>query len=285
MDNSPGQTPIQPFFDAYAASVVAPVDDLLQVLEDLTPGAFYRQLKRVPNGYAHGYALNDPDGQLGQIWWGGAFPHPHASFQGHASHAAAMLLRECFPGHAVSRCDPVLIDSMQPGAYDVLQDTCTAVAREMRIKVGTAGDHLVTLEGRTLYLGATKSGVRLRLYDKAAERRAKLNDPAKLASLPASWARVEAQIRPHGRDARTAASTASPMALLGSARWLQALALSITGLDVPRFQASPAWRQSDHDRAYRAMLKQYGSTLRQVLGDAGSPECFGLQLADDLRRM
>jgi hypothetical protein len=264
---------------------MAPVDDLLEALEDLTPSAGFRQLERVPHGYAHGYALTDQDGQLGQVWWGGSFEHPHATFQGHASHAAAMVLRECFPGSPVSRCDPVLIDSMQPGAYDVLQDTCTAVAREMRVKVGTAGDHLVTLEGRTLYLGATKSGVRLRLYDKAAERRSKINDPDKLASLPASWARVEAQIRPHGREARLAAATASPTALLGSAKWLQAVARSITGLDVPRFQASPAWRQSDHDRAYRAMLTQYGSTLRQVLADAGSPECFGLQLSDDLRQM
>lgn len=285
MDNSSAQTLPGPFFDAYAASVPAQVEDLLEALEGLTPGANYRQLDRVPHGYAHGYALQDEDGQLGQVWWGGTFEHPHASFQGHASHAAALVLRECFPVHYPSRLDPVLIDSMEPGAYDKLQDCCLTVARDMRVKVGTAGDHHVTLEGRTLYLGAEKSAVRLRLYDKAAERRAKLNDPAKLAALPPAWARVEAQIRPHGRDARLAASSASPGALLGSARWLQAAALSITGLDVPRFQASPTWRQSDHDRAYHSMLRQYGATLLQALADAGSAECLGLQLVHDLRQM
>lgn len=274
-----------PFFDAYQATVHCEVKDLLEAFEGLTPGSQYRHLSRVPHGYAFGNSLDDADGQMGQFWWGGRFVHPHVSFQGHASHQAGMLLRECFPTHYPSRIDPVLIDSMEPGAYDVLQDACLSIARDLRVKVGTAGDHLVTFEGRTLRLGSEKSTALLRLYDKAAERRAKLNDPDKLASLPEHWARVEAQIRPHGREARLAAASASPEALLGSARWLQAAAQAIAGLDVPRFDASPVWRQSDHDRSYWAMLKQYRRTIGQALADAGSPECLGLQLVEDLKRL
>ncbi len=284
MDNfaahaSPGR------FDAYSASIPCEVRDLLDAFDAFVPGARIEPVDRAPQGYAFGARVIDDDGQIGQIWWGGTHPHPHASFQGHGSHDAALLLRECFPQHSVSRADPVLIDSMTPGAYDVLQSHCIELAAERRIKVGTAGDHLVTLQGRTLYLGSTSAVVMARLYDKAAERRAKLRNPAKLAALPEHWARLEFQVRPQGAEGKRAAALASPAELIGAARWARRLALEVAGLDVDPFDASPAWRESDHDRAYHSMLRQYGRTLRRVLVETGSPECLGLQLAHDMAQL
>lgn len=284
MDNfEPPAAPTR--FDAYAATVPCEVRDLLDVFEGFVPGARVEMVDRAPQGYAFGARIVDEDGQIGQIWWGGMHPHAHASFQGHGSHDAALLLRECFPEHSVSRADPVLIDSTTPGAYDVLQGHCVELASDLRITVGTAGDHLVTMQGRTLYLGSTSAVVRCRLYDKAAERRARLRNPAKLAALPQHWARLEFQVRPHGIEAKRAAARASPAEVIGAARWARRLALEVAGLDVVPFSASPAWRESDHDRAYHSMLRQYGTTLRQVLNYAGSPECLGLQLAHDLAQL
>ena len=285
MDNSPFAAIGPARFDAYAATIPHHPRDVLEAFEGFSPGSSIVNLERPRQGYAFGATVADDDGQLGVIQWGGAHPHPHASFQGHCSHQAALLLRECFPDHSVARCDPVVLDTCQPGAYDVLQAACVALADELDLAVNCAGDHLVKLEGRTVYLGSPSSHVRARLYDKAAERRAKLRDPAKLAELPQHWARLELQIRPKGASAKRAAAVASPEQLIGASRWSQRLALEVAGLDVPRFDASPTWRESDHDRAYHAMLKQYRSVLYQVLADAGSPECFGLQLVHDLAQL
>lgn len=271
-------------FDAYAATVDARSSDLMDAFEGLTEGATWRRV-RPSQGYAAAAVLEDVDGQLGRLSWGGSHELPHASFQGHASHQAAGLLRECFSDHALARGDVVVLDTFEPGGYDLLQAQCIRVADDLRVKLGTAGDHLLTHEGRTVYLGAPSSVVRARLYDKRAERLAKLRDPSKRLQLPEAWARLEVQVRPQGAEAKRAAARASPAELAGSARWSRALSLAVVGLELPRFDPSPEWRESDHARAYAAMLGQYKAVLRQVLEDAGSPECMGLQLAHDLAEL
>ncbi|MCE3602026.1 hypothetical protein LXA47_00155, partial [Massilia sp. P8910] len=42
------------------------------------------------------------------------------------------------------------------------------------------------------------------------------------------------------------------------------------------------YQQSDHDRAYRFMLKQYRRVLEQMLASHGSPEAVGAQIFYDL---
>lgn len=268
-------------FDAYAATLRADVRDVLDAFEGLTPGAHWERLARAPLGYGFASQLVDPDGALGVLWWGGQHELPHASFQGDGTPAAAALLRECFPAHAVTRADPIFMESAQPGAYDVLQAAAASIARRHRVEVGTAGDHVVTLQGRTIYLGSPKSPVRLRLYDKAAELRATLKDPRRLAAVPPELARMEAQIRPKGEQARSAAAVATPEELLGSAKWLRDLAGEVAGLEVERFDVRPTWRESDDSRAWQALLAQYGALLERVAAVQGW-ECLGLQIRDDL---
>jgi hypothetical protein len=142
---------------------------------------------------------------------------------------------------------------------------------------------LVTLQGRTLYLGATSSHTRLRLYDKAAELRGKFAaDPVRLASIPSDLARLECQVRPQSAEAKAGAAVASPIELMGSAAWMRELMRQVAGLELEPFQAGRGWRQSDDDRAYSALLAQYGGLLRRIRGDLGSWECLGLQLGSDL---
>jgi hypothetical protein len=271
-------------FDAYAATVPVHPRDLLEALEGITPSSSWVRLPKAPQGYAFASQLRDDDGPLGVAFWGGMHEHPHASFQGEASPAAASVLRECFPRHSVTRCDPIIVESTDAGAYDRLQGIAVQVAERHRVTVGTAGDHLVTMEGRTCYLGSTQSVVRLRLYDKAAELRAKLRDPAKLATVPPELARMEAQIRPQGVEAKAAAAIAEPAQLLGSARWLRDVCARVVGVELEPFSAWPSWRETDDSRAWAAAVKQYGPLFSRMAADLGSWECLGLQIRDDLAR-
>jgi hypothetical protein len=51
--------------------------------------------------------------------------------------------------------------------------------------------------------------------------------------------------------------------------------------DLQRVEAQ-VYQPSDHDRAYRWMLKQYSKVLEQMLASHGSPEAVGAQIFYDL---
>jgi hypothetical protein len=268
-------------FDWYQATVRAEVPDVRACLAESLGGS-WEALHKAPHGYGFGDRLMSSDGPRALVWWGGAHAYPHVVFSGEDAHAGSELLRTHFPGHAVSRADPC-IDYAEPGSYDRLQELAVGVAKDRGIRVGTAGDHLVTLQGRTLYLGATSSHTRLRLYDKAAELREKFaRDPVRLASIPSELARLECQVRPQSAEAKARAAVASPIELMGSAAWMRELMRQVAGLELEPFQAGKGWRQSDDDRAYAALLAQYGGLLQRIRVDLGSWECLGLQIGSDL---
>jgi hypothetical protein len=215
------------------------------------------------------------------VWWGGTHTYPHAVISGELAQAGAELLRAELPGHAVTRAD-VCIDYIEAGAYDRLQGLALGVAKDRGIRVGTAGDHLLTFKGRTCYLGAPSSHTRLRLYDKAAELREKFaSDPVRLAGIPDELARLECQVRPQTSVAKAAAALVDPISLMGSAAWMRELMRQVAGLDLLPFEAGKVWRQADDDRAYAALLAQYGGLLKRRAADSGW-ECLGLQMRDDL---
>jgi hypothetical protein len=268
-------------FDWYQATVRAEVGDVRACLVDLAHGGAWERLQRAPHGYGQGDRLVDAGGLVAQLWWGGTHALPHVVITGELAQPGAELMRAGLPDHAVSRCD-ACIDYAEPGAYDRLQDIALDVARDRRIKVGTAGDHLVTLKGRTVYLGAPSSHTRLRLYDKAEELRCKFaQDPVRLASVPSELARLECQVRPQTREAKVAAATAAPLVVMGSAAWMRQLMRLVADVELEPFEAGKVWRQSDEDRAYAALLAQYGGLLRRLAADQGW-ECLGLQIRDDL---
>lgn len=269
-------------FDWYQATVPAPVRDVLGALPGVADGSTWEPMRKAPHGYGFGSTLNDQDGPVARLWWGGSHEHPHVVASGDRAPLVADLLRGQWPDHRVSRVD-VCEDYAEPGAYDRLQDLALTVARDCGVKVGTAGDHLLTKEGRTVYLGAPTSHTRLRIYDKAAELRAKFHgQPARLSELPSDLARFEVQVRPQTPAAKRAAAEADPVSLMGSAAWMRKLMLMVSGLDLEPFHAGKVWRQADDERAYAALLAQYGGLLSRICGDLGSWECVGMQIGSDL---
>lgn len=269
-------------FDWYQATVRADVGVVRECLRSLNSGGQVDPIKKAPHGYAFGDRLLDDDGLVAQVWWGGMHAHPHVVSSGESAQAVAQLLRAELPDHSVSRAD-ACIDYADAGAYDRLQGLALDVAKARKLVVDCRGDHLVTLEARTLYLGAPSSHTRLRLYDKAAELRAQFaRDPVRLAAVPAELARLEFQVRPQTPKAKRLAAEADPVTIMGSAAWTRELMRQVAGMEIEPFEAGKAWRRSDHERARAAILAQYGGWLKAELAMLGSWDCVGLQLGHDL---
>lgn len=267
-------------FDWYQATLPASVDDALEGLMSLAEGVRLEH-GRGAHGFAHSTVLHGPDGPVARVWHGGSHTYPHAVITGENAQPGAELIRAKFPEHFVSRAD-VCEDFAGEGTFDRVVPVLLDVAVQHRVKVDTRGDHLLTKEGRTVYLGAASSSCRLRLYDKAAELRAKFAaDPVRLSSIPEHMARLEAQVRPQTRDARSKFASIEPVAVMGSSAWLRQVWRGVVGLELDPVQVGKPWRQADDDRAYAYMLAQYGGLLRRLAAVQGW-DCLGLQIRDDL---
>lgn len=268
-------------FDWYQATVRAPVDDLLEALGGASERVGITH-GRGHHGYAHSTVLEAADGFRAQVWHGGSHEYPHAVLTGEAAQPGAELIRAQFPEHFVTRAD-AREDFGDAGAFDRILPELLQVAKGHRVKVDTRGDHLLTLEGRTVYLGAPSSACRQRLYDKAAELRVKFAaDPVKLAQVPMHLARLEAQVRPQTLEAKRAFATIEPLAVMGSSAWLREVWQRVAGLELEPVQVGKPWRQADDERAYAYLLAQYGGLLKRVFADLGSWDCVGLQIGADL---
>jgi hypothetical protein len=268
-------------FDWYQATVHAPLDDVLEGLLGLSDAPRLVHGKGA-HGYGHATVVHGSDGAIGKVWHGGTHEHPHVVLSGDGTQAGVEMIRASFPDHFPSRVD-AREDFGDAGAFDRILPVMLSVAEAQRVKVGCAGDWALTMEARTLYLGSPSSATRQRLYDKAAELRAKFAaDPVRLATVPQHLARLEAQVRPQTREARQRFATIEPTAVMGSSRWLREVWRGVSGLELEPVQVGKVWRQSDDDRAYCSFLRQYGGLLKRIAEDLGGWDCVGLQIGHDL---
>ena len=270
-------------FDWYQGTAVCDPDELRAVISDAAPYSEWKTKDRAPQGYGIAWTLEDAAGRVCDVWAGGSHQYPHFVASGPSAHVVAEVVRgQLARRHTISRADPC-IDFVGPGAYDQLQDACIAIAKATRVKIETAGDHLVTFEGRTVYLGARSSHARARVYDKSAELRAKFaNCPDMLEAIPAHLTRLEGQVRPKSPEAKARAATLSPLEFFGAAEWMRELMLLVGGMELSPFEAGTVWRKSDDQRAYAAMVAQYGNMLARMAEDLGSWDNVGRTIGDDL---
>lgn len=259
-------------FDWYAATVPESEGDelareLAQSMDSsLAPGLPSR-------GYRYAQELRRGELCVGRIRWGGAQAWPHVETSGPPSVQMAAVLR-CRHPHRVTRADACL-DWDAPRAWEAISGEALAVARQQGLTKGQAGDwldpHQRPGDGRTLYLGSKASAVRVRVYEKGRQL------PA--AGRPA-WVRAEVQVRP-GKAAKAAVSALSASELWGAARWSGELHERLTGDAVPAARVV-VWQEPDHERAYQALLHQYGRTLRAKAAECGSWAALGDMLGVDL---
>lgn len=268
-------------FDWYQPTIADKPQVILdELLARLAPGGQIVEGSGRHN-YKQSFTVQTRDGdRAALLLCGGTNGHPNVTASGAACDAFVPVVRGLWPEHRLSRVD-VAEDFCREGAYETLERACGDVFREMGVK----GRRIVpdcVADGRTYYGGSFSSDVFTRLYDKTAEARKHL--PAERHSeVPEHWARLEAVVRPR-RDVKSLACQMQPSQFWGCARWTARLAEVALGLEVERIQMNPA-RESDDDRAYRFMLKQYGKTFVRLLKDHGSWSAVGAQIGEDLKRM
>lgn len=270
-------------FDWYQATIAAhPLDVIEALLARLAPGGDVREGRGL-HGYGRSATIRKADGDRAALilYGGNNGAYPNAQATGSDAAAFSAVVREVWPVHRVTRFDSSE-DLAQTGAYEAVEAVCRSLARERGLK-GRAivpDDHA---DGRTYYIGAATSDVRVRLYDKTAERR-RLLPHDRHGEVLDHWVRVEAQVRPR-RDAGYVAASLTPEQVWGCSSWTHELARRLFDLEVSRVEMRSG-RESSQQRAYRFMLQQYGPTLRRMCVDlGGSWECVGLTIGDDLERM
>jgi hypothetical protein len=271
-------------FDWYQATVGVEPAVLIGTLAQYYGAGHEVEEGRGLHGYRQRFSVCDRQGAVkASVLCGGnrdAWPNAWAS--GYDTDAFVDVIRGEFAGkHVVTRCD-ASEDFAAPDAYTKLRAAVRAAARGAGVKCREILPDEDPEAGRTYYAGAPSSAVRARVYDKGRQLRAML-PPEKAAEIPEDLTRIEVQVRPKG-ESRQIAARIEAAEVWGFAGWTKVAAVNALALDVPRVSIRP-WRESDDERAYRFLLRQYGPLLARLMPDYGSWAALGSQVGYDLGEM
>lgn len=261
-------------FDWYQASI--PEVSPQVVMDTLSKSDYYGEwVETKPiKGYDMGVQFVLGDQVKFRINHGGqnAEHGPNVLATGGAAPALAEIIRRAFPAHKVSRVDSCQ-DFFHADAYPYLRKKLLRIATENKVKAMEITKPLQESDdGCSLYLGADSSIVSARLY----ERGKKNNTDKELV-------RLELQVRPK-KDMKICAAVLSPLEMWGLAKWSLQVAQKIGNTDLKRVDVQ-LYQPSDHERAYRFMLKQYRRTLERMQALHGSWETVGAQIGYDLAHL
>jgi Replication initiation factor len=231
------------------------------------------------NGYAASYVLKRRAETLARVLYGGRNGRPHVIATGAATDDVVPVLRAAYPdSHFVTRMDSASDFDLE-GGYDQVLPALLARAEKSRMQSQQIESVKGGYRSRTLYLGAPASRVRVRMYEKGMMERQNGDQGA-----PEGWFRIEAQIRPDGREARAEAASLGAAAAWGSSPMLRGIANEILGLNVDPVKVQQK-RKPDYERALHFMMKQYGATLETAVFNEGSwaavGRLLGIVVADD----
>lgn len=259
-------------FDWYQATVYVPeptsgglLGHLLSTWEmsDFAPD-------RGMHGYLHGGKIIRGDRRICTLWWGGN-PGVNITASSEDAPALAEALRTLGLPYGVTRAD-ACADWVEEGAFESLSAHLIKFASENGISINQQGDW-IRGQARTLYLGSDKSPVRICLYEKGYEQRAKHGGDA-----PLDWTRLEVRVKPKGIHRTSVATWAAPE--LFSVSWV-ADALRVLGWDdLQRRTVGTVWRPDDCERARLALMRQYGAVVARWVEEAGGWDEFGAQFEE-----
>lgn len=253
-------------WDWYQATVRAAPE---QVEADLLAwfGGSWSEEAQARLGYGRGYSVRDRNGRRAAVQEGGRNVWPNVTGSGEDAPAVADFLRAVYPEHEVTRFDSCVdTDGTGSGSWGSISGALLALLEEPRrgpeVKVSMHGDWRDGRgdDGRTLYLGAPSSAVRIRAYEKGKQLRS--TDAPKADRVPLEAVRVEVQVRPSG-TARRRAATVEPAEAWGFSRLAADVAGRLfAGDDLVPIRVRDV-RASDDDRALLFMVKQYGAMLER----------------------
>jgi hypothetical protein len=212
-------------------------------------------------GWSQSAIAHDPGGyKVGAVYFGGGREDVHLVATSHQADDARRAVAH-IGSPRTARVD-TRVDTLLP--FEVLRTACEAAAgakaRVTYLESRQAGESL----GRTVYVGAPTSAVRVRLYEKWLE------SPGLYA---VGTNRVEVQLRPPTR-AKAAVSSWTPAETFCASQLTRRLAVEL-GEEVAHPGSLQAGRGTpDLQRTIEAMGEQYGKAVRQWLqvsgGDVGA---------------
>ena len=262
-------------FDAYTATMRgAKADDLMPMLYKL--GDKGRQ-GRGHHGFEHRASFTGPDGaETGSVSWGGTHGElVMLEVKGERTPTVVERLRSAYE-HRCTRVDSCH-DVEETGAFESLLKPCLQVKKEYKLKGSKAGDwDDFPEDGRTLYVGANTSPVKLRLYEKG-------HQPEYRHLKRPDWVRIELQVRPT-KDAKDAYSTADSLAVWGASAWTRELAGLVLAAELAPLPAGTTYKQTEEERAIHFLCKQYGNHLMSMRNRLGSWEEAGAELGNIIRK-
>jgi DNA relaxase NicK len=184
--------------------------------------------------------------------------------------------------HKPTRIDSA-VDLTRPGLFADLHKLAMRMERKYRLQLNYAGAAVENRErGTTIYLGSRKSQVFLRIYEKGLQQAEYLGlDPATIPEDMLNWVRSELVFRPDKPPTKAWASMAAPDALWGVSTWSQDFAKVVFSIEAERVQMHQR-RESNHERALRAMATQYRNHIDQLLRECGGDYAEAMAVLVDL---
>lgn len=274
MTTQTSQNPISAgSFDWYQATTFVGVDEFQRRLMPHYDLANWQPMRGMHN-YPNGAQLLRGDIVLCNALWGGKNgENVHAWASGYEAIQFSKVIRQAIPEHSVTRLD-VAIDFIEPNSWNEIENISFHVADKHRLKVQHIGDFHRQLDGRTLNIGGVKSDCRVTCYEKGKQ----------LGENP-DWVRAEIKVRPpkakswqtHLLSHRMVMARMDPMNVWGASKWSSYMAEQLTGRIVPSF-AMRTWRESNTDRAFNAMCKQYKNVLIAKAKQAGGAAELGEEI-------
>lgn len=261
-------------FDAYTATTkdVKPFV-LVDLLSSVASGPITVQPGRGFHSFGSRMSIKDDTGsEFGSVSWGGRQGERcMVEIKGEQTPAAVEALRASH-WHRVTRADSCA-DFDAPESFDSLLGACLQVKAKHRLKGSKFGDwEDFPEDGRTLYLGAPTSAVRLRLYEKGKQ-------PEYRHLVRPHWVRMEIQARP-AKEAKNAFANLTASQVWGASTWSRELAAVALEQHIDPHPAGTIYKHTERDAALRWMCKQYGSHLVSLAEDLGSWECLGKTLQE-----
>lgn len=210
--------------------------------------------------------------QVGRVAWGGRRDHlVMLEASGERTPEVVEGVRSAFPAHRCTRVDSCE-DFESEGAWERLLGTVLGVKAKHGLYGPKAGDWDFPELGRTQYLGAPSSAVRVRLYEKGKE-------PDMRHLQRPDWCRLEIQVRPQ-KEGKTTYSTASAESVWGASPYTRDLAEVIFLSRVEALAAAGGRRLPDRERALRFMCRQYAVAMTSYADDLGGWDVLGLSLRE-----
>lgn len=258
-------------FDYYAATLPTQVSHCHQSILSEFGGTLFAEkpVKPYKMGVRH-------DLQDFRVYHGGHNPLPFFVTSGDEAQSGTEFVRRLYPAHRVARAD-VAADFIEEGGFERITSMLDPIAESAGVRTTTmeevrSGKSL----GRTRYYGSKTSDVRVVVYEKGLERRAR-----GFLSAPEDWYRVELRVRP--RKARKGLSASlSPSELWGLSRWTGRAAETVLGQPSPEYRPDPSLRKTGTEKAVAHMLKQYGRLLSTFVEKHGR-EKLDEQISEAIR--